>query len=206
MENNVVMLNFKNAPKSTVAKVAGFAAVPAAVVVAGLLVMNGSSAAFTGSTTNEGNSWTAGTIALNDDRAAALFTSAGITPGYSETHCITVNSTSDVPANLKMFTESVTSTGTPTTMAQNIDVQVVRGTGSTDAACTGFTANAGGADFAGKLSAFAGNTNYSTGVGAHQIAAGGSSQYKVTVSLPSDAPNSLQGTTAGAKFVWEAQG
>lgn len=199
------MLNFKNAPKTKLAKIAGFASVPAAVVIAGLLVMNGSSAAFTASTANEGNSWTAGTVSLTNDRATALFTSEGITPGFSETHCITVNSTSDVPTNVKMFTADVSGTGTPTTMAQNIDVEVVQGSGSTDADCTGFTP-AGAAAFTGKLSAFAANSNYSTGIGVSPLAAGGSTQYKVTVSLPAEAPNSLQGTTAGAKFMWEAQG
>jgi hypothetical protein len=194
----------KNSPKNKFVKIAGLLSVPAAVIVAGVLVSS-SSAAFTATTSNEGNSWTAGTVELTNDRATALFTSAGIVPGFSESHCITVNSTSSVPAKVKLYTADVTSTGTPTTMAQNIDVQVVKGTGSTDADCAGFTPAVEAAAFSGKLSAFAANADYSTGVGTAALAAGGSAQYKITVSLPSDAPNTLQGTTAGAKFVWEAQ-
>lgn len=193
-----------SAPKAKFAKIASLLSIPAAVVVAGVMVSS-SSAAFTATTSNEGSSWAAGTVELTNDHATALFTSAGIVPGFSETHCITVNSTSSVPASVKMYTADVTGTGTPTTMAQNIDVQVVKGTGSTNADCAGFTPTAEPAAFSGKLSAFAANSNYNTGVGTAALAAGGSAQYRITVSLPSDAPNSLQGTTAGAKFVWEAQ-
>lgn len=188
------------------AKLAGFAAIPAAVLISGAMVVGGSSAAFSGTTTNDGNTWKSGTVSLQNDRATALFSSAGITPGFTESHCITVNSTSDVDTTLKMYTANVTSTGTPSTLGQNLDVQVVKGTGSTDANCTGFTA-AAVPDFSGKLAAFGtSSTDYSSGVGAQKVAAKSSVQYKVTVSLPSTAPNSLQGTTAGASFVWEAQG
>jgi hypothetical protein len=188
------------------AKVIGALSIPAAVVVSGMLVMGGSSAAFSGETSNEGNSWTAGTVALENDRGTAMFAANGISPNYTETHCITVSSTSTIPTTLKMYTADVTSTGVPTTLAENLDVQVTRGAGSTDADCTGF-APAGAADFNGKLAAFGtANSDFSNGVGSHTLAAGGSSQYKITVSLPEGAPNTLQGTTAGASFVWEAQG
>jgi len=187
-------------------KAIGVLAIPAAVVVSGLLVWNGSTAAFSGTTTNDGNQWTAGTISLKNDRATALFASTGITPGYSETHCITVTSTANVPTTLKMYTANVTGTGSPTTLSQNLNIQVNKGSGSTDANCTGFTPAAGAADYTGTLDAFAATNNYANGVGAIPLPAGGAQQYKITVSLPSGAPNTLQGSTAAAKFIWEAQG
>jgi hypothetical protein len=183
----------------------GALSLPIAVVISGLLVWGASTAAFSGTTTNDGSTWTAGSISLKNDRATALFNSTKITPGFTETHCITISSTSDVPSTLKMYTSDVSSTGVPVTLAEHLLVQVTEGSGAADASCTGFFA-AGPSSFDGTLSAFSAVNNYANGVGAYQIAPGATNQYKVTVSLPDGAPNSLQSTTATAKFVWEAQG
>ena len=185
----------------------------AAFLISGALVFGGSTAAFSGTTSNAGNSWSAGTVALTDNHASALFSANGITPGYSETHCVTVTSTATVPTVLKMYTSAVTSTGTPTTLAANLNVQVQEGSGGTNTdgqtgGCTGFVPAAGQAstpDFSGTLAAFAGASSYASGVGSFNLPAAGSRQYQITVSLPSGVSNALQGTTAGATFQWEAQ-
>lgn len=186
-------------------KIIGALSIPVAVVISGFLVWGASTAAFSGTTTNEGSTWSAGSISLKNDRATALFNSAKITPGFTETHCITISSTSDVPSTLKMYTTGVSSTGVPVTLAEHLIVQVTEGAGSADANCTGFVP-AGQPTFNGTLNAFSAVSNYTNGVGSYRIAAGATNQYKVTVSLPDNAPNSLQSSTATAKFVWEAQG
>jgi hypothetical protein len=104
-----------------------------------------------------------------------------------------------------MYTADVSSTGVPVTLAEHLVVQVTEGSGAADSSCTGFVP-AGQASFDGTLSVFGTVNNYANGVGAYKLAAGATNQYKVTVSLPDGAPNSLQGSTAAAKFVWEAQG
>ena len=191
--------------KFPLAKIVGVAALPAAVIVSGLLVFGGSTAAFSGTTSNEGNTWSAGSIQLTNNQASALFTASNIAPGYSETHCITINSTSTIPTNLKMYAANVTGTGTTDTLDANLNVTVTPGVGGTDSDCTGFTAS-GPAAFSGDLKSFgATSKDYSTGVGSVALPASASAQYQITVGLPSSAPNSLQGTTAGASFVWEAQ-
>lgn len=186
-------------------KIIGALSIPVAIVISGFLVWGASTAAFSGTTTNDGSTWTAGSISLKNDRATALFNSMKITPGFTETHCITISSTSDVSSTLKMYTADVSSTGVPVTLAEHLVVQVTEGSSAADSSCNGFIP-AGQASFDGTLSAFSTVNNYANGVGAYKLAAGATNQYKVTVSLPDGAPNSLQGSTAAAKFVWEAQG
>lgn len=196
-------------------KALGLLTVPAAIVLTGVVV-TGSSAAFSGATTNGPESWSAGTVALTNNHAAALFSTTDITPGYTETHCITVNSTATVPTNLKMYTSAVSSTGPvgAPLLSSNLTVKVMEGTGgiNTDGpkgGCTDFvpaTGQSATPTFNGTLAAFANNASYDNGVGNFALPAGGSRQYQITVALPASAPNTLQGTVAGATFIWEAQG
>lgn len=189
--------------------------VPAAVVLTGAAVTI-SSASFSGVTNNGPQQWSAGTVALTNNHAAALFSSTNITPGYTETHCITVNSTATVPTQLKMYTSAVSSTGPvgAPLLSSHLTVQVMEGSGGTNSdgptgGCTGFVPAPGQSatpTFNGTLAAFASNSSYATGVGNFALPAGGSRQYQITVALPSSTPNTLQGTTAGATFIWEAQG
>lgn len=197
-------------------KILGVLAVPVSVVISGLFVWAGSTAAFSGSTTNENNSWTAGTVALTNNHGKALFAAANIIPGYTETHCITVTSTASVPTTLKMYTTAVTSAGTPAgtpSLASSLNVEVLEGSNGTNSdgqggGCAGFvpaTGQSASPTFSGTLAAFANSSSYVEGVGNYNLPAGGSRQYQITVSLPRTSPNSLQGATAGATFVWEAQ-
>ena len=194
-------------------KVLAVLSFPVALLISGGMVLQGSTAAFSGVTNGGPEAWDAGKVTLTNNHASALFAAGTITPGYSETHCITITSTANVASTLKMYTSAVSSTGTPT-LSSFLNVQVVEGSGGTNTdgangGCAGFVPDSGqntNPTFSGTLASFANNNSYSTGVGNRSLAAGGSQQYKITVSLPSSAPNSLQGTTAGATFVWETQG
>lgn len=197
-------------------KILGASSIPVAIVVSGLMVWNGSTAAFNGVTSNGPESWTAGSVSLTNNHAAALFSAANITPGYTETHCITVNSTATVPTQLKMYTAAVTSSGPVSAplLSSYLNVQVMEGSGGTNSdgtpgGCTGFVPAAGQTTtptFNGNLATFANSNSFANGVGNFALPAGGSRQYQITVTLPSNTPNTLQSTLAGATFVWEAQG
>lgn len=196
-------------------KALGLLAVPAAVVLTGAAVTI-SSASFSGVTNNGPQQWSAGSVALTNNHAAALFGTTNITPGYTETHCITVTSTSTVPTQLKMYTSAVSSTGPAGAplLSSHLNVQVMEGSGGTNTdgptgGCTGFVPATGQSttpSFSGTLAAFASNSSYANGIGNFALPAGGSRQYQITVTLPSSTPNTLQSTTAGATFIWEAQG
>lgn len=194
-------------------KVAAVLSFPVALLLGGVMVLQGSTAAFSGVTSNGPESWDAGTVALSNNHASALFSSANITPGYSETHCITISSTANVPSTLKMYTSAVSSTGTPT-LSSFLNVEVQEGSGGTNTdgqsgGCAGFVPDSGQTSnptFQGSLASMANKDSFANAVGNHSLAAAGSHQYKVTVTLPTSAPNSLQGTTAGATFIWETQG
>lgn len=196
-------------------KALGLLTVPAAIVLTGALV-TGASASFSGVTNNGPQQWSAGTVALTNNHAAALFSTTNITPGYTETHCITVTSTATVPTQLKMYTSAVSSTGPvgAPLLSSHLTVQVMEGSGGTNTdgptgGCTGFVPAAGQSTaptFNGTLATFATNSSYANGVGNFVLPAGGSRQYQITVALPNSTPNTLQGTTAGATFIWEAQG
>src|SRR4051794_4529260 len=70
------------------------AAVPAAVLASGALVWQSSYSAFSATTSNPTNNWTAGTVALaDDDSNTALFTATNLKPGSTGTKCIAVTST-----------------------------------------------------------------------------------------------------------------
>src|SRR5436305_8454406 len=52
--------------------IAGLSAIPASMVITGLLIWNASYAAFTASASTGTNSWTSGTVAITNDQSAAV--------------------------------------------------------------------------------------------------------------------------------------
>jgi hypothetical protein len=177
------------------------ASVPVAAVLAGTLALAGSYAAFNGATSNPGNTWNAGTVVLTNNKASAMFTATGVTPGYTEAHCITVTSGSNVATVLSFYaTQGANTNG----LADNLNLKVEAGAGGTDAGndCTGFVVAQ--TLHNGTMTSL--STGHGTAVSAIDItaplAAAGSQQFKITASLPSNAPNSVQGGTAGMDFNW----
>lgn len=199
----------------SVYKALGLLSIPAAILLTGAVITS-SSASFSGVTENGPQSWTASTVALTDNLASAMFSADNISPGYTETHCITVSSSATVPTALKMYTSAVSATGPEGAplLSSNLNVSVMEGSGGVNTegqpgGCEGFVPEAGQTEtptFAGTLASFANNASFENGVGNFTLPAGGTRQYQITVDLPSDASNDLQGTTAGATFMWEAQG
>src|SRR4051812_31108948 len=176
------------------------------VGVTGALAAFGTFAAFTDTTTNSGNQFTAGTVTLTNNSTSAMFNNvSGITPGSPATdRCIKVVYTGSLAATLKLYT-SDTSSGA---LSQYVDVTITPGTYSgPDPAfpsCTGFTPDAGGAIYTGTLDAFRTNKNsYANGVTA-PTAPG--TVYKFSYSLNTSAPDTAQGATTGShSYTWEAR-
>jgi predicted ribosomally synthesized peptide with SipW-like signal peptide len=81
-----------------------------AVGISAALVLTATNAAFTATTTNPGNTFAAGSVALSDDdNGSAMFSTGNLKPGDSETHCILVSYSGTLGAQVRLYG---TTTGT----------------------------------------------------------------------------------------------
>jgi hypothetical protein len=179
------------------------AAIPLAVLASGGMVWQSSYSAFSATTANPTNNWSAGTVALSDDDSnTALFTASNLKPGATGTKCIAVTSTGSLASTVKLYG---TSYDTSNGLAANINLKVEEGTGATTASCTGFTA--GSTLYDGAMSTFGTTkTSFATGVSSWAPAGGTATKsYRITYALSPSTPDSAQGGTAALGFTWEAQ-
>lgn len=170
------------------------------VVVSGA-VLGVSSAAFTGSFTQTGDSWTSGTVALTGDKATAQFSAANIVPDYTESHCITLTSTSNVESALQFYAKQNANTKA---LGDNLKLTVAVGSGGVDGAksCTGFVSEQ--VLFSGTAAALgAANGTAATALNVTKpLTAGGAQQFMITATLPSATPDSVQGGSFNMDFGW----
>jgi hypothetical protein len=168
--------------------------------------------AFSATTQNAGNEISTGTVAFSDnDAGAALYNLTVAKPGSSVSRCIKTTYTGTLPSTVRLRT----STTTPGSLAQYIDVTITQGTSSstTFPDCTGFTpAASGSALYTGTLAAFeATHSTYETGIatapaGTTTWAGGATVVYKIDATLQATTPESGQGSSSGVHdFVWEAR-
>jgi hypothetical protein len=180
------------------------AAAPVALLASGGIVWAASYSAFSATTVNPTSNWTSGTVALSDDDSnTALFTASGLKPGSTGTKCIAVTSTGSLPAAVKLYGTSYTTTNA---LAANINLKVEEGTGATTASCTNFVASSTLYD--GAMSVFGTTkTSYATGVGSWAPTGSGSEtkSYRVTYLVSPTTPDTAQGGTAALGFTWESQ-
>jgi hypothetical protein len=194
------------------------AAAPAlGLMAAALLVWQGSNAAFSATTANNADVWTAGTLTLQNNgggaayavTTTATFNETGLKPGSTNTKCITVKNTSSTAGNIKFY-RSALADSVPSLGAQ-IQVTIDAATVGADvlANCVGFPV--------------AGLTNISTSVplttlpttfaGAVPSVAVGSGTvpvaYRIAYTFATTGTtagdNALQGKTVTAGFTWELQ-
>lgn len=166
--------------------------------------------AFSATTSNAGNTITAGTVAIADnDAGAAMYSIANAKPGESVSKCIKVTYTGSLDADVHIYT-----TSTIGSLGQYVELTITPGTQATPSfpSCTGFTADSGGALYTGTLQNFGSTKNsYATGVvdypGSSTKWAGNEAVvYQVTATLQSSAPDTAQGLTTGSHtFTWEAR-
>lgn len=189
------------------------ATVPLGIIASGVLVWQASYAAFSSTTTNPGNSFSAGSVTLTDDHqtpATAMFTAGGLKPGSTASSCIKVTYNGTIASAVKLYVKSGDLTNTTGDLSPYLTVQVAEGTGNA-ADCSDFAGGTniynptGSGDATKTLSDFATTkTTYGTGVSAWTPSTAGSSKtYKVTYWLQD--VNAAQGKNNTVKFTWEAQ-
>lgn len=174
----------------------------AAFVVVGALVVVGSRAAFSATTDNQSNSWSAGTVAISDDdSASAMFSVTGLKPGSSNQKCIAVTYTGSLtPADVKLY-GTIGGSG----LATYIDTVVDIGTGGTFASCAGFSSTS--TLYTGTLANFGSTyTNWASGLAAWSPASTPVTRvFRFTTTVQAGASNAAQGLNASGTFTWEAQ-
>jgi hypothetical protein len=130
-----------HAPSARTRKIAAFSAGPLAVLIAGGMVWQGSQAAFTATTSNDGNSWSSGQVALtDDDQGVAAFNVENVVPGQTGQKCITVTSGANVPGVLKTYFRDLAPSAQG--LEDHITLQLETGTsGGSFASCADFVAD-----------------------------------------------------------------
>ena len=200
----------------------------AVVLVVGMLVSAGmvwqaSSAAFSATTANPGDTFSTGTVVLNDNdggvtpmSGTAIFNVGAMKPGDSVTRCLNViYSGSAVTTPIRFYTTTTTDAtvgGGPQTLGTYLTAVVEEGNGATDTACTGYSSAGATVVFdttrrsgtaataerpAGSMADLTGNnTSYATGLAGTWTPAPASTtrSYKFTVALPSTGSDSTDNT------------
>jgi hypothetical protein len=196
------------------------AAVPVGVVVSATVVWQSTSAAFTASTDNAGNSWQSGTVVLTDsDSGAALFTTTddgALKPGSTRSRCIQVDYTGDLDADIRLYVTAPESTtdGTPAPVVKSLDpyllMTVERGADITDGStlagdCTGFTPSTVlFTDTTRTMAQLKTHGDYDSGlrVGTTPVSQDTHLTFKIAYLVEDD--NAAQDAESKATFVWEA--
>lgn len=155
------------------------------------MVSSVTSAAWTDTTENAGNSWATGTVSLtDDDGGVAMFSATGMVPGQTVTNDIVVTNGSTVPLDVRLHGANLVNTDL---LAQYVNVSIGTTSGASDV-------------YSGTLAAFAtAHTEYSNGTPVIAMAAAGTQTYYFSVTLDSATPDAFQNKTAGIEFVWTGQ-
>ncbi len=184
----------------------------AALLIATLLIWQGSNAAFSATTDNTNDAWATGSLALTNNgggttysgTTAALFTEANLKPGDTGAKCITVQSGGTLPGNLKLYRGTISGTNSAALAAVldvTVDAIAVGASTNVQANCTGYTGGSSGAVFNGTLNAMP-----STYAAASATAVAAGTQrvvYRIGWTVNSGAGNSVQSSSAPANLIWE---
>ncbi|WP_251151936.1 hypothetical protein [Cellulosimicrobium sp. Marseille-Q4280] len=198
-------------PSSRLRRASALAVVPVAVLAAGALVWQSSTAAFTATTRNAGNSWSTGQVVLTDDDAGrAGFTEANLVPGETGQRCIVVTSGSNVAGEVRAYMENLSTSAQG--LENYIEFQVERGTGGSFESCDGFEPVPGALPPASLVDLVANNYDYATGGAAWETTGtpGESMTYRGTwtfdtTGLTQQQVDALQGAQVSVDLVWELQ-
>lgn len=158
------------------------------------MISSVTSAAWTDTTRNDGNSWATGTVSLTDnDAGVAMFSVTGMVPGQIKQNSIVVTNASTIPLDVRLYGQNLVNTDL---LAQYLNLKI------------GTTAGAGDI-FTGTLLGFVdpitGHTSFATGTPVIDMAASGTQTYHFWVELDAATPTEFQTKTAGIDFVWEGK-
>lgn len=166
--------------------------------------------AFSSTTANSGNSFTAGTVVISDnDAGGSLLSLSNAKPGDSATGCIKITYTGTLASTVRLYASTTGSLG------QYLDLTVTRGTnsggfnscGTFTADSTNYIGSGNGVIYSGTLSAFP--TSYASGLVDPTSGSpatwnqNDNHWYKFVISLQSN--DSAQGLSGTAGFTWEAR-
>jgi len=206
-------------------RVIGVGVVPAMLLVSGAVVWKSSYAAFTASTVNPANNWTAGKVALSDSQGGnssgsvgtPLWTAAAnLKPGDTGERCIQLTYHGSLAASVRLYIApgGLTGTGLGTYLRMSIDISP---TGSA-ADCSDFggtpsnitniydSGDSSNSNTLANIASF--HTNYATGLyttGASNwapTADGDTETYRIKYTLLDN--NLAENLNATAAFTWEA--
>jgi predicted ribosomally synthesized peptide with SipW-like signal peptide len=171
----------------------------------------GTFAALSSTTSNTGNTFSAGTVIIADnDAGAAMLTLTSVAPGASDTSCIRVTYSGSLDSSVRLYGSSTGS------LATYLNLTVTRGTDSSPSfdSCANFTADAtnyigagAGVIYSGTLAAFPGS--YAAGIvdptsGSPETwSTSEAHTYRFVITLADD--NAAQALSATASFTWEAR-
>jgi hypothetical protein len=180
------------------------------VGIAGVIAGSATFSAFSGTTSNPGNTFAAGTVAISDnDSNGTLLSLTDAMPGESATGCIKVSYSGSLAADVKLF-GSVNGT-----LGQYLTLKVTRGTDTGTFPTCSFTADTtdyigqgAGVVYNGDLSSFpasfdAGISDPSNGGGTETWTSSETHAYKLEVTLQNN--SAAEGQSATASFTWEAR-
>ncbi len=199
------------APSSRTRRIVSLSAAPVAVLLAGAMVWQGSSAAFTADTRNIGNSWETGSMAISDDDGGhAMFSVVNVVPSQTGEKCIAVTATSTVPSTIKLYTGDLAADG----LEPYVKLTIEQGTGGGGfASCAGFTpADPAAVEASQSLNALGTTHNtWGSAILPWTMSAGTVTKtYKFdwvfdTGSMDQAGIDALQGKAAAITFEWELQ-
>ena len=183
------------------------------LLAAGLLVWQGSYAAFSATTQDNTNTWSSATMALTNDggvaasyaaTTTATFGGANLKPGATGTTCLTVKSTGTVAGALHMYESSLVDSAP--SLAGQLNLVVSGGVTPTEvtSGCASFPVGATTL-YTGTLAAMPATYALSAATNVAVAANTVLVAYKVVWTFNAAADNTYQGTTAVAGFTWELQ-
>ena len=197
------------APSVRFRRIVSLSAAPVAVLLAGVMVWQGSNAAFSSSTHSYGNSWATGSVDISNNAGGAVFSVQNLVPMQTGSNCITVTTHSNVPGLVKTYFSGLVADG----LQDYVKLGIQEGSGGAVGDCTNFVA-AGASHPLSTLSSLAGmHTSYANATlpwTINGITSGESQQYKFswlfdTSSLTQVQIDALQGKTASINIDWELQ-
>ncbi|MCA0332121.1 MAG: hypothetical protein LCI03_19815 [Actinobacteria bacterium] len=207
--------------RTTRARAARAIAPVAGLLAAGLLVWQGSYAAFSASTVNQGDSWATGQLALQNNggngssyaqtTTTGLFGETNLVIGSSGQKCITVSSTGSIAGSLRLYRDAAF-TGTNANAlagALRVTVEAANTSGAdVSANCTGFPTTGVSTPY-NNVALSAVPSTYAAAAPLALAAGNQKVAYRISWSLPTTGSNTtdsaLQGSTATTNLNWEIQ-
>jgi hypothetical protein len=164
-----------------------------AVVLAAVGITVGSGANFTAHSANPANTFTAGSLSINNTKeAAAIFSASNMKPGDTATGQVDIANSGTIPGTFKLSTSNLADANG---LLGQLDLKVedcgVYTTGTPTCGGTTFLYN-------GKANAF--NTAVSLG----SYAANAKHRFQFTVTMPTSISDTYQGKTGSVEFDWDA--